>query len=66
MKTRFAQQQWWIITPLFVGLLAAGIAGSAGTWDANAKPVPVLLVHGANDTADRAWANPNELGGLGC
>ncbi|MDI6768805.1 MAG: hypothetical protein QMD04_03930 [Anaerolineales bacterium] len=138
MKTRFAQQQWWIIAPLFVGLLAAGIAGSAGTasatssraleatytsvangwvkverwkdnsanflaeayppdgrgnqtgqrltffnnvaqphssrfllyyapgWDTNAKPVPVLLVHGANDTADRAWANPNELGGFGC
>ncbi len=35
-------------------------------WDTNARPVPVLLVHGANDTADRAWANPNELGGFGC
>src|SRR5262245_17069926 len=27
----------------------------------NPKAVPVLLVHGANDNADRAWANPNEL-----
>lgn len=35
-------------------------------WDTNPKPYPVLLVHGANDTADRAWANPNELGGFGC
>ena len=35
-------------------------------WDTGAKPVPVLLVHGANDSADRAWANPNELGGFGC
>ena len=24
------------------------------------KPTPVLLVHGANDSADREWANPNE------
>lgn len=35
-------------------------------WDTNPKPYPVLLVHGANDNADRAWANPNELGGFGC
>jgi hypothetical protein len=35
-------------------------------WDTNPNPYPVLLVHGANDTADRAWANPNELGGFGC
>lgn len=35
-------------------------------WDTNSKPFPVLLVHGANDNADRAWANPNELGGFGC
>jgi hypothetical protein len=35
-------------------------------WDTGAKPTPVLLVHGANDTPDRAWANPNELGGFGC
>ncbi len=35
-------------------------------WDTNPRPYPVLLVHGANDTADRAWANPNELGGFGC
>jgi hypothetical protein len=31
-----------------------------------AKPVPVLLVHGANQTADQAWANPNALGGNAC
>lgn len=36
-----------------------------GWDDASANP-PVLLVHGANDTADRAWANPNGLGGFGC
>ncbi|MCO5999490.1 esterase/lipase family protein [Actinoallomurus rhizosphaericola] len=30
------------------------------------KPVPVLLVHGANQTADQAWANPNVLGPNGC
>lgn len=35
-------------------------------WNTNTQPVPVLLVHGANDSADRAWANPNELGGFGC
>jgi pimeloyl-ACP methyl ester carboxylesterase len=35
-------------------------------WNTNARPVPVLLVHGANDNADRAWANPDELGGFGC
>ncbi|MEZ5976600.1 MAG: alpha/beta hydrolase [Planctomycetota bacterium] len=27
---------------------------------------PVLLVHGANDSPDRAWANPNESGAYGC
>jgi hypothetical protein len=30
------------------------------------KPVPVLLVHGANQTADQAWANPNMLGPNAC
>lgn len=35
-------------------------------WSTNSQPVPVLMVHGANDNADRAWANPNELGGFGC
>lgn len=34
-------------------------------WDSNSKSVPILLVHGANDSADRSWANPNELG-FGC
>ncbi len=27
---------------------------------------PVLLVHGANDNADRAWADPGESGDFGC
>jgi hypothetical protein len=35
-------------------------------WDTNIKPVPVLLVHGANQEADLAWANPNSAGGYGC
>lgn len=35
-------------------------------WDTGTKPVPVLLVHGANQTADFAWANPNEYGGDLC
>ncbi len=35
-------------------------------WDTNSKPTPVLLVHGANQDADLAWANPNETGGYGC
>jgi pimeloyl-ACP methyl ester carboxylesterase len=35
-------------------------------WNTNARTVPVLLVHGANDNADRAWANPNEAGSFGC
>ncbi|MGW8327397.1 esterase/lipase family protein [Streptomyces sp. NPDC055897] len=39
---------------------------SAPGWNTGAKTVPVLLVHGANDTADRAWANPGESGGYGC
>jgi hypothetical protein len=39
---------------------------SAPGWNTGAKSTPVLLVHGANDNADRAWANPNEAGGFGC
>ncbi len=39
---------------------------SAPGWDSGSRPTPVLLVHGANDTADRAWANPGEAGGYGC
>ena len=35
-------------------------------WNTNSQQVPVLLVHGANDTATRAWANPNNLGSFGC
>lgn len=39
---------------------------SAPGWDSNPKATPVLLVHGADDNADRAWANPGESGGFGC
>ncbi len=39
---------------------------SAPGWDTGSHPTPVLLVHGANDNPDRAWANPNESGGYGC
>ncbi|MBC6451251.1 esterase/lipase family protein [Actinokineospora xionganensis] len=39
---------------------------SAPGWSTGAKTTPVLLVHGANDNPDRAWANPNESGGFGC
>ncbi len=35
-------------------------------WDADTDDTPVLLVHGANDSPDRAWANPNESGAYGC
>jgi hypothetical protein len=35
-------------------------------WATGANPVPVLLVHGANQTADQAWANPNSNGSFGC
>ncbi|MFA5989104.1 MAG: hypothetical protein WC803_05785 [Sphingomonas sp.] len=35
-------------------------------WNTGAKPVPVLLVHGANQDADIAWANPNDAGPYGC
>lgn len=38
----------------------------APQYDTNAKSTPVLLVHGANDNADRAWANPNEFGPNTC
>lgn len=38
----------------------------APNWDTGTKPTPVLLVHGANQTADFAWANPNEYGGNLC
>lgn len=31
-------------------------------WNTNGRTVPVLLVHGANDNADRAFANPDEEG----
>lgn len=34
-------------------------------WNTNARAVPVLLISGANDNADRAWANPG-LGGGYC
>jgi hypothetical protein len=35
-------------------------------WNTNPKATPVLLVHGANQDADLAWANPNEAGAYGC
>lgn len=35
-------------------------------WDAAKKSTPILLAHGANDQADRAWANPGETGDFGC
>ncbi|GBC76607.1 hypothetical protein HRbin08_00069 [bacterium HR08] len=35
-------------------------------WDTNPRPVPVLLVHGANYNADLAWANPAEAGPYAC
>ncbi|MGG0812221.1 lipase [Paenibacillus alvei] len=35
-------------------------------YDTNTIPTPILLVHGANDNADRAWANPNEFGSNTC
>lgn len=34
-------------------------------WDTNPNPTPVLLVHGAFENADWAWANPAESP-LGC
>ncbi|MFJ6134981.1 esterase/lipase family protein [Kitasatospora sp. NPDC092286] len=38
---------------------------SAAGWDTGSRQTPVLLVHGANDNADRAWANPGESGSCG-
>lgn len=38
----------------------------APQYQTNPIPTPVLLVHGANDNADRAWANPNEFGPNTC
>ncbi|MGB1014070.1 MAG: esterase/lipase family protein [Nannocystaceae bacterium] len=35
-------------------------------WDAGGEDPPLVLVHGANDSPDRAWANPNESGAYGC
>lgn len=35
-------------------------------WNSNPRTIPVLLVHGANDNADRAFANPDALGGGHC
>lgn len=35
-------------------------------WNSNSKATPVLLIHGANQDADQAWANPNEAGNYGC
>lgn len=38
----------------------------APDWDTNTKATPVLLVHGANQDADIAWADPDEAGAYGC
>jgi hypothetical protein len=38
----------------------------APNWDTNTKVTPVLLIHGANQDADIAWANPNDAGNYGC
>ena len=38
----------------------------APSWNTNPKATPVLLVHGANQDADLAWANPNDEGAYGC
>ncbi|MFD0350052.1 esterase/lipase family protein [Kitasatospora aburaviensis] len=38
---------------------------SAAGWDTGGRATPVLLVHGANDNADRAWADPGESGSCG-
>ncbi|WP_199434493.1 esterase/lipase family protein [Qaidamihabitans albus] len=39
---------------------------SAPGWNTGTRTTPVLLVHGANDNPDRAWANPGESGDFGC
>ncbi|MBV1849956.1 hypothetical protein [Catellatospora tritici] len=39
---------------------------SAPGWNTNPKAVPVLLVLGATQNADQAWANPNLNGAGGC
>lgn len=33
----------------------------APNWNDNIHSTPVLLIHGTNDNADRAWANPSEI-----
>lgn len=38
---------------------------SAAGWDTGPVRTPVLLVHGVNDNADRAWAAPGESGNCG-
>lgn len=35
-------------------------------WNTNSRPVPVLMVYGANTNADLSWANPNEFGANIC
>jgi hypothetical protein len=58
-------------TKTFFGGVAEPASGrfllySAPGWSTGTKAVPVLLVHGANQTADQAWANPNSTGSYGC
>lgn len=38
----------------------------ASGWNSGNKPTPILLIHGANQDADLAWANPNEADDYGC
>jgi hypothetical protein len=33
-------------------------------WDTNPNAVPILLVHGATQNADQAWANPSDPSGV--
>lgn len=35
-------------------------------WNRSTSSTPVLLIHGANQDADIAWANPNDAGDYGC
>ncbi|MHB8511150.1 MAG: esterase/lipase family protein [Actinomycetota bacterium] len=35
-------------------------------WSSGTKATPVLLVHGANQDADFAWANPDQFGANAC
>lgn len=38
----------------------------APNWNASSGKNPILLIHGANQDSDIAWANPNNAGDYGC